>query len=100
MNHEIHVITNVIGCRALRDFREAHEVLSVVRVGDTIRIVHEGECIDELMVIDGDIDNQCAMCAASKLKDHHYLCHSVRCTRGESYNPFILVSIQNILEGL
>lgn len=97
MNHEIHVITNVIGCRALRDFRETHEVLSGVHVGDIIRIVHEGECIDELMVIDGNIDNQCAMCAASKLKDHHYLCPSVRCTRGESYNPRILVSMSDIL---
>lgn len=98
MNHEIHVITNITGCKSLQDPREAHKVLSDAGVGDIIRIVHKNKCIDELMVIDGDIDNRCEICAASNHNNHYYLCLYTPCAK--SVNPRILVSVSDILEDL
>lgn len=98
MSHEIHVITNRLGCKSLQDTKEAHKVLSDAGVGDIIRIVHKGGHIDELMVIDGNIDNRCEICAASNHNNHYYLCLYTPCAK--SVNPRILVSIPDILEDL
>lgn len=100
MRREIYVSTTKSGIKYLQDDIKAFIVLASTSVGDTIRIVHDDGCIDELMVVSGDIDNQCDACAASRKNGHGYLCKCVPCSRGPGYNPRIPVSISDMLEDL